>query len=104
MDSTTDESVNGNRSERIREEFAKAKGAELESPRPLRRTAPSVDPYPYEELGPDLAPVAEAVQAATQAPIGTAAQVTIATANLITQAHVNVELPTGEVKPSPSFL
>jgi hypothetical protein len=45
-----EELINGTGSERIREIFAGAKQAELESPRPLRRTIPPLTHTPMRSL------------------------------------------------------
>jgi hypothetical protein len=74
-----------------------------EPPRPLKREVARAEPYPYQALGAVLAPVAEAIQDATQAPLGICAQSVLATVCLCVQAHANVELPTGEVKPISEF-
>jgi uncharacterized protein DUF3987 len=70
-----------------------------EPPRPLKRDVGRAEPYPHQALGPVLSQVAEAVQAATQVPMAIASQSVLATANFCVQAHVNVELPTGDIKP-----
>jgi len=95
----------------IRDSFANAEESgesgtsfSIEPPRPLKRDVARAEPYPYQALGSLLAQVAEAIQAATQASIGTCAQSVLATANFCVQAHVNVELPTGEIKPVSEYL
>ena len=75
-----------------------------EPPRPLRREIPSAEPYPCDALGEVLGPVARAIHDATQAPLAICAQSVLATACLCVQAHVNVELPTGDVKPVSEYL
>jgi hypothetical protein len=71
----------------------------VESPRPLKREVDAAQPYPYKSLGSVLAPAVEAIREATQAPLGICAQAILATANLCVQPHINIELPSGEVKP-----
>jgi hypothetical protein len=95
---------NGDGSERIREDFNRAEEVKPEPPRPLKRTVPPADPFPHEALGPELAPVAKAVQALTQASMAICANSTLAAANFATQAHVNIELPTGEIKPISEYI
>jgi Protein of unknown function (DUF3987) len=99
VDTSNEESVNGNGSERIRDAFEHAEKAKLEAPRPLKRTIGPGKPFPIEALGAELAEVAEAIHAATQAPVGIGAQSALASVNLVLMPHLNVELPTGEIKP-----
>jgi hypothetical protein len=96
---TNEESVNGNGTERIRDAFEHAEKAKLEAPWPLKRTIGPGKPFPIEALGAELAEVAEAIHAATQAPVGIGAQSALASVNLVLMPHLNVELPTGEIKP-----
>ncbi len=55
-------------------------------------------------LGPKMADAAHAFQARTQAPMDICANAVLAVAGLAAQAHADVELPTGEVKPLSLFL
>ena len=73
-------------------------------PLPLTRSMPSATPFPVAELGPVMAAAARAFQARTQAPMDICANAVLAVAGLASQAHADVELPTGEVKPSSLFL
>jgi hypothetical protein len=75
-----------------------------ELPQPLKRDIGRAEPYPHLSLGPVLSQVAEAIRAATQAPMAIGAQSALAAANLCVQPHVNVELPTGDVKPVSEYL
>lgn len=70
-----------------------------EAPRPLRREIPLAEPYPIDAMGKVQGSVVRAMHDATQAPLAICAQSVLATACLCVQAHVNIELPTGEVKP-----
>lgn len=70
--------------------------------RPLHRELPPAEQYPIEALGP-LADVAKAVVSLTQAPPAMAAQSVLAAATLATQAHGDVKLPHGAVRPLSAF-
>lgn len=93
------------------EEILRAAGGEFSEPpprtpprekRPLHRELPPPAPYPIEALGP-LADAARAVETLTQAPPALAAQSVLAGATLAAQAHANVKLPHGEVRPLSGF-
>ena len=73
-------------------------------PLPLARSLPPAEPYPVDSLGADLAAAARAFQAKTQAPMAICANAVLAVACLAAQAHADIELPTGEVKPVSLFL
>lgn len=66
--------------------------------RPLFRALPPAPAFPMQALGPLREP-AEAVQWRTQAPAAICAQSVLAAASLAVQAHRDVELPGGGVKP-----
>ncbi len=66
--------------------------------RPLHREVPPPRPFPMEALGP-LRQAAEAIQARTQVPPALAAQSVLATATLAAQAHADVRLPHGAIRP-----
>ena len=68
-------------------------------PLPLVRSMPPADPFPVNSLGPTIGAAAQAFQAKTQAPMDICANAVLAVAGLATQAHADIELPTGEVKP-----
>ncbi|MCR9061805.1 MAG: YfjI family protein [Rhodobacteraceae bacterium] len=74
-----------------------------EAPRPLVRKMAEAEPYPIEALGPLRSPVL-AIQEHTQAPLALCAQAVIGAVALVSQAHCNVELPSGQVKPLSLFL
>jgi hypothetical protein len=73
-----------------------------EPPRPLMRDLPPGQEFPVEALG-ELAKAARAIQDMTQAPAGLCGQSVLAAVSLVVQAHVNVQLPTGQVKPISEF-
>ena len=75
-----------------------------EDPLPLTRSMPSAGAFPVAALGPVMAAAASAFQAKTQAPMDICANAVLAVAGLASQAHADVELPTGEVKPLSLFL
>lgn len=66
--------------------------------RPLHRDVPPPQAFPIEALGP-LQDAAKAIQACTQVPAALAAQSVLAAATLAAQAHVDVKLPHGAVRP-----
>jgi hypothetical protein len=66
--------------------------------RPLFRPLPPAPEFPIPALGP-LQDAARALQQRTQAPLAICAQAMLAAATLATQAHRNLELPGGGVKP-----
>jgi hypothetical protein len=70
-----------------------------EPPRPLMREMPPADPFPINALGDVLAPAARAIHDRIQAPPAICAQAVLAAATLAVQAHGDIELPTGQVRP-----
>jgi hypothetical protein len=66
--------------------------------RPLFRELPPPPQFPVDALGP-LKNAALAIQSKTQAPIEICAQSVLAAATLAVQAHIDVELPGGGIKP-----
>jgi hypothetical protein len=96
--------------QREAEEILRAAGGEFSAPppktpqekRPLHRELPPPEPYPIEALGP-LADAAKAVATLTQAPPAMAAQSVLAAATLAAQAHADVKLPHGAVRPLSAF-
>jgi len=74
-----------------------------EPPRPLMRELPPTDPYPVDALGSMLGEAAQAINDRVQAPLAICAQSVLAAATLAVQAHVDVELPTGQSKPVSDF-
>ena len=79
-----------------------AKHAQTPEKRPLFRELPPAPVFPVEALGPLRAP-AVAIQSRTQAPVSMCAQAVLAVATLAIQAHVDVELPGGGIKPVVGF-
>jgi hypothetical protein len=97
--------------QREAEEILRAAGGVFSEPatnnpprekRPLHRELPPPEQYPIEALGP-LADAAKAVASLTQAPPAMAAQSVLAAATLATQAHGDVKLPHGAVRPLSAF-
>lgn len=76
---------------------------QAEQPLPLTRSVPDPDPFPVEALGGVLAGAVRAIEDQTQAPIEIAAQSVLAVATLAAQSHVDVTLPTGQMRPVSSF-
>jgi len=81
---------------------AAAEEAHVPEKRPLFRELPPAPHFPVEALGP-LQQAALAIQSRTQAPTAMCAQSVLAVATLAIQAHVDVKLPGGGVKPVVSF-
>ena len=69
-----------------------------EAPRPLVLPVDEPEPFPLEALGPLRIP-AESIQAHTRAPIAICAQAVLGAVALVGQAHANVVLPSGQVRP-----
>jgi hypothetical protein len=96
--------------QREAEEILRDAGGEFSAPppktphekRPLHRELPPPEQYPIEALGP-LANAAKAVATLTQAPPAMAAQSVLAAATLAAQAHADVKLPHGAVRPLSGF-
>jgi hypothetical protein len=81
----------------------RAKRTKQEPPRPLMREMPPPDAFPVEALGGILANGAIGIQDRTRAPIAICGQSVMAAATLVTQAHANVRLPTGQLRPLSNF-
>jgi len=77
---------------------AAAEQAQVGEKRPLFRELPQPPIFPSDALGP-LKAAALAIQSRTQAPIEICAQSVLAAATLAVQAHIDVELPGGGIKP-----
>jgi hypothetical protein len=77
--------------------------ADKERPRPLYREVPPGEEFPVDALGELGAAAARNIQEATRAPLAICAQSVLAAMNLAVTPHVDVELPTGEVKPTSEF-
>jgi Protein of unknown function (DUF3987) len=80
-----------------------ADGGLKEPPRPLIRELPPPDPFPIDALGDLLGPAAIAIRQRVQCPPAICGQSVIAAAALAAQAHADVQLPTGHVKPISNF-
>ena len=74
-----------------------------QEPLPLMREIPTPDPFPTDALGPMLANAAVGIQDRTRAPTAICGQSVLAVASLVTQAHANVVLPTGQVRPLSNY-
>ena len=74
-----------------------------ESPRPLMREMPPPDAFPIQALSGLLANAAIGIQDRTRAPIAICGQSVMAAATLTVQAHANVRLPTGQLRPLSNF-
>jgi len=85
--------------ENVRAAVEGAEDAMTERPRPLMRELPPADPFPVDALGPVLAPAARAINDRVQAPMAVCGNSVLATAGLAVQAHADVELPKGHIKP-----
>lgn len=77
--------------------------AESEGPRPLTREDDASEPYPVEALG-TLRQVVEAIAQCSRAPPALCAHAVLAAASLVTQAHADILLPSGQTKPLSLFL
>lgn len=89
---------------RQRQETPDAPPHPPEPPRPLVREMTPADPYPVHALGPLLSAAATAIQDVTQAPLALCGSAVLATGSLAVQAHVDVELPTGQARPASLFI
>jgi Protein of unknown function (DUF3987) len=81
----------------------RAERTKQEPVRPLMREMPPPDPFPIEALGGILANAALGIQDRSRAPIAICGQSVMAAATLATQAHADVHLPTGKVRPLSNF-
>ena len=70
-----------------------------EQPRHLFREMPPADPYPIDTLDGALRDAVIAIQDKVQAPLAMCAQSVLSAATLAVQAHADVVLPTGQVRP-----
>jgi hypothetical protein len=74
--------------------------AENGAPQPLLRALPPPEPFPLDALGPELAAVAKAIHERVQSPLEMCATAVLAAVSLATSAHLDIALPTGQVRPS----
>jgi hypothetical protein len=95
------------------EEFAKLVEAakdyepqpdERDQPQPLMRPLPPPEPFPIEALGPGLGDAARGIADIVQAPIEMCAGAVLGSVSLAVSAHLDVELPTNEIKPTSLYL
>jgi hypothetical protein len=89
--------------ERVRDHIHGAEEVKREPPRPLTRELPPADPFPVDALGDVLAPAARAIHDRVQAPLAICGQSVLAAATLAVQAHADVQLPTGKVRPLANY-
>lgn len=80
-----------------------AKSLSPERPRPLRRDPPPPEAFPVDRLGSVLCAAAAAIGDRVQCPPAICAQAVLGAATLATQAHADVELPTGQKRPVSNF-
>ncbi|MFT6583100.1 MAG: hypothetical protein ACJAU6_003550 [Alphaproteobacteria bacterium] len=73
------------------------------APRPLAREIPPPDPFPTAALNGLLGAAAAAIHDQSQAPEAMCAQSVLAAATLAVQGHADVELPTGQKRPTSCF-
>ena len=73
-------------------------------PQPLTRPLPKAEPFPLDAMGPELAPVAQAICDCVQSPIEMCAAGVLASASLAVTIHLDVELPSGKTRPVGDFL
>ena len=64
------------------------------------RPLPPPEPFPLDALGPDLARAAQAIRDFVQSPLEMCAGAVLASASFAISAHVNIDLPTGQTKPT----
>lgn len=72
-------------------------------PIPIRPSVPEAGEFPLDYLPPILKNAVEATVDLVRLPVSLAAGAALATASLVVQAYVNVELPTGEVVPTSNY-
>jgi hypothetical protein len=64
------------------------------------RPRPPPEPFPLEALGPELASAAQAIRDFVQSPLEMCAGAVLALTSFAVSAHVNIMLPTGQMKPT----
>ena len=87
----------------IRAIVEQAEEMRVEPPRPLTRQMPPADVFPVDALGDVLGAAARAIHDHVQAPLAICSQSVLATAALAVQAHADVQLPMGHVRPVSDF-
>jgi Protein of unknown function (DUF3987) len=78
--------------------------APVESPMPLLRELPPATPFPIDALGKTLGDAARGIADIIQAPLPMCGQSVLGASALAVQAHVDVELPTQQVRPTSLYL
>ena len=73
-------------------------------PEPLRSTNKPAEPYPVDALGDILGGAAKALHESVKAPMAMCCQSILGAASFAAQAHYDIRLPWGEVKPLSLFL
>ena len=76
--------------------------AQVEDAMPLRREMPPAAAFPIDALGPILGNAAHGIHDVIQAPLAMCGQSVLGAAALAAQGHVDVTLPTQQVRPSRS--
>jgi Protein of unknown function (DUF3987) len=87
----------------IRAIVEQAEEMRVEPPRPLTRQMPPADVFPADALGDLLGAAARAIHDRVQAPLAICSQSVLGAAALAVQAHANVQLPMGHVRPVSDF-
>jgi Protein of unknown function (DUF3987) len=87
----------------IRAIVERAQEIRAEPPRPLTRQMPPADAFPVDALGDVLGAAAQAIHDRVQAPLAICSQSVLAAAALAVQAHADVLLPMGHVRPVSDF-
>jgi hypothetical protein len=64
------------------------------------RPLPPPEPFPLEALGPDLARAAQAIRDFVQSPLEMCAGAVLASTSFAVSAHINIVLPTEQMKPA----
>ena len=72
---------------------------QTEAPRPLMRDLGQPAGFPIDNLGDTLSAAAAAIHEKTRAPLPTCGQSVLAVGCLAAQGNIDVELPTGGVRP-----
>jgi hypothetical protein len=73
---------------------------ETAGPQPLMRPLPPPEPFPLDALGDELASAAQAIRDIVQSPIEMCISGVLASTSFAISAHINIKLPTGEIKPT----
>jgi hypothetical protein len=88
---------------RLLEAAGEYRSPENSAPQPLMRALPPPEPFPLDALGLELAGVAKAIHERVQSPLEMCATAVLAAVSLATAAHLDVILPTGQVRPSTAW-